>query len=42
LLRTGLESKGFKVFEHGNVSPGDGGLGYGQAAVVAVILGKQG
>ena len=38
LLRTGLEVEGFKVFQHRNVSPGDGGLSYGQAAIAAAIL----
>lgn len=40
LLREGLEKKGFQVFAHRNVSPGDGGLSYGQAVVGAAILAK--
>ena len=41
LLRTGLESEGFQVFQHAQVSPGDGGLSYGQSAVAAAILQKK-
>ncbi|HTB95534.1 MAG TPA: carbamoyltransferase HypF [Terracidiphilus sp.] len=37
LLRTGLEEEGFKVIQQQNVSPGDGGLSYGQAVVGAAI-----
>jgi hydrogenase maturation protein HypF len=40
LLRTGLESEGFLVFQHRQVSPGDGGLSYGQAAAAAAILNR--
>ena len=38
LLRTGLEVEGLQVFQHLQVSPGDGGLSYGQAVVAAAQL----
>jgi hydrogenase maturation protein HypF len=40
LLRAGLEEEGFAVYENRRVSPGDGGLSYGQAAIAAAILAK--
>ena len=41
LLRAGLEEEGFAVFQHRQVSPGDGGLSYGQAVVGAAIVKRQ-
>ena len=38
LLRSGLEAQGLEVFQHRKVSPGDGGLSYGQAAIATSIL----
>jgi hydrogenase maturation protein HypF len=38
LLRLGLEERGLQVFAHRRVSPGDGGLSYGQAVIGATIL----
>lgn len=40
LLRKGLEEEGFSVHMHRQVSPGDGGLSYGQVVVAAAILGR--
>jgi len=42
LLSQGLEAAGFSVFQQRNVSPGDGGLSYGQAVVGAAILRSHG
>jgi hydrogenase maturation protein HypF len=38
LLRAQLEAEGFQVYQHVQVSPGDGGLSYGQAVVGAALL----
>jgi hydrogenase maturation protein HypF len=38
MLRRELESEGFTVFAHRRVSPGDGGLSYGQAVIAAAKL----
>ena len=38
LLREGLERAGFSVYAHRTVSPGDGGLSYGQAVVAAARM----
>jgi len=41
LLHEGLEQLGFQIYRHRTVSPGDGGLSYGQAAIGAAILKKK-
>ncbi len=41
LLREGLEEEGYEVFQHIQVSPGDGGLSYGQAVVGTAMLSKR-
>jgi hydrogenase maturation protein HypF len=38
LLRRGLEEEGFAVYQHRAISPGDGGLSYGQIAAAAAML----
>jgi len=40
LLRAQLEAEDFQVFQNVQVSPGDGGLSYGQAVVAAAMLRK--
>ncbi len=41
LLREGLEREGFSVYSHRKVSPGDGGLSFGQAVVGGAQLGAR-
>jgi hydrogenase maturation protein HypF len=38
LLRVKLEAEGFEIFQHRSVSPGDGGLSYGQIVAAAAML----
>jgi len=40
LLRSGLEEEGFEVFTHRQVSPGDGGLSYGQAVIATAMVSR--
>jgi hydrogenase maturation protein HypF len=40
LLRVKLQAEGFDVFQHSQVSPGDGGLSYGQVVVSAAMVNK--
>jgi hydrogenase maturation protein HypF len=41
LLRAKLEAASFEVFQHRRVSPGDGGLSYGQVVVASARLSKR-